>query len=206
MESQRLRLEHTICPGVDGLFLKPQNEGKKLVIESLRVPILSSITGVMNSAKSKADCASGNLTKWPLEYRYFVCVVRASSTVYRPPMATATRPVDAVNESIYRFTLDDPLRPYNEIGYGYVEFINRKNIVSSAGRKCPDAEGAPIIITGLDDSGWKITVELYGLYPIIPGESVRNASGSGSSKDHQEKSVLVSINIKFCIKSMSYHM
>lgn len=206
MESQRLRLEHTLCPGFDRLFLKAQDEGKKLVIESLRVPILSAVTGVMNLTKSKANCVSGNLTKWPLEYRYFVCVVRASSTVHRPPIVTATRPVDAVNESIYRFTLDDPPRPYNELGYGYVEFINRKNTLSSAGRKCPDAEGAPIIITGLDDSDWKITVELYGLYPIVTKESGRSVSSSGSSKEHNEKSVLVSINIQFCVKSMSYHL
>lgn len=196
LEAQRLRLERTLFPGdVPGqVHMKVFGEGKRLVIESLRVPLLSTIISTNNLPKNKA-VDYGNLTKWPQEYRYFVCVIRATATAYRPPMTTATRPVDSINESIYRFTLDNYSRPYNELGYGFVEFINRRSIISSAGRKCPDSEGVPIIIHGLDNTGWKITVELYGLYPTTHGEPGRIGNSSGSSKDHHEKSVLVSIYI-----------
>ncbi|VVC41109.1 PH domain-like [Cinara cedri] len=179
LEVQRLRYEHHLSPtGIAGGFrFRPPGNGKRLVIDSLRIPLLTAVRNC--STKNKSDPKT--LTKWPQEIRYFVCVVRATATVYRPPITTATRPLDAIKESIYRFTVGNRI-PYNELGYGYVEFIIKPN--SSSGRRYPDAEGAPIIIDGLDNSGWKITVELYGLYPTASNVS------SGNDKEHHEKSVL----------------
>lgn len=210
LEAQRLRVEQTLLP--DGIFgkrdrqLKTVGTGKTLVIESLRVPILSSVIN-SGSNKNKYSAIEGieNQTRWPGGYRYFVCVVRAAATAHRPPLTVATRPADALEEAVRRFSIDAHCSD-KEINYGYVEFITKKYMKSTGTKKCtlPSAsEGAPIMITGLNEDGWKVTIELYGLSPTATGE-LENQSTS-SSKDHHDshenKSVLVSFQYLYFSKS-----
>lgn len=146
-----------------------------------------------------------HLTRWPGGYRYFVCAIRAVATGHRPPVTSATRPVDAIEESVLRFSTGGNLvtnRGNGGIDLGYIEFITKKQIkISAVGRKCPmptEAEGAPIMIHGLDDEGWKITIELYGLSPTAATGEHDHHSGSNNSKEHDGheniKSVLVSLS------------
>lgn len=209
-EAQRLRVERTLLPGraTNGKFnhLKISGEGKTLVIESLRVPILSALISVgSNKTKYTSNEGTENLTRWPGGYRYFVCVVRAAATAHRPPMTAATRPADSVEESMSRFSLDSVHHGDDGIGYGYVEFITKKQVKNSSSRKCPmptESEGAPIMIKGLDDGGWKITVELYGLSPTSTGEHDHHINNC-NSKEHDgpenNKSVLVSVYYTFLV-------
>lgn len=202
-EAQRLRVEHTLLPGgITGRRFNPLNvgsKGKTLVIESLRVPILSALIsgGSNNKTKYTPNEGTENLTRWPGGYRYFVCAVRAAATTHRPPMTAATRPADSVEESMSRFALDSARRGDDGIGYGYVEFITKKQLKSSSSRKCPmptESEGAPIMIKGLDDGGWKITVELYGLSPSATGEYDHHINSNNKEHDkHENRSVLVSV-------------
>lgn len=202
-EAQRLRVERTLLPGgimgERSTYLNANGDGKTLVIQSLRVPILSSLNNGGNHNKIKHNSGEGleNLTRWPGGYRYFVCAIRAVATVHRPPVTAASRPADAVEESVLRFSNDaSTCRNTDEINYGYVEFITKKRVKTSGSRKCPgptEAEGAPIMIHGLDDRGWKITVELYGVSPTGAGE---NDNGSNNVKEHdvhENRSVLVSL-------------
>lgn len=206
LEAQRLRVEGTLLP--DGVLGKRDRhpktvgEGKTLVIESLRVPILSSVISSSNN-KNKFSAIEGmeNQTRWPGGYRYFVCVVRAVATAHRPPMTVATRPADALEESVRRFSIDVHCND-NGINYGYVEFITKKHVKNLGSKKCalPSAsEGAPIMINGLNEEGWKVTIELYGLSPTATGDLENQNSHSG--KDHYDthgnKSVLVSIQYKY---------
>lgn len=178
--------------------LKISGDGKKLIFESIRVPLLSSVISGGNKNKYNANEGIENLTRWPGGYRYFVCAIRAEATVRRPPVTLATRPADVVEESLLRFSGATPVyQSENELSYGYVEFITKKPAKSSGGRKCLmpiEAEGGPIIINGLDDGGWKITVELYGLSSTATGELEHHG---GTCKEHDSpekiKSVLVSV-------------
>lgn len=165
------------------------------------MPILSAVFNGGNNIKSKHNTNNEgmeNLTRWPGGYRYFVCAIRAVATAYRPPVTAATRPVDAVEETLLRFSLDNQYGN-DETGYGYVEFITKKQKKSSGSRKCPmpsESQGAPIMICGLDDGGWKITVELYGLPQVAIGEY--DHSNNGKEHDgHENRSVLVGINYIF---------
>jgi len=204
-EAHRLRVERTLLPGGIHKELMIHGNGKTLVIESLRVPILSAVV-------SRTNKGTENLTRWPGGYRYFVCAIRAMATGHRPPVTSATRPVDAVEESVIRFSADNPYayQSNNGIDFGYVEFITKKQIKFSGGRKCPmptEAEGAPIMVHGLDDEGWKITVELYGLSPTaVTGEHDLH-HGNINSKEHDGheniKSVLVSVK-RYYILLMLY--
>lgn len=201
-EAQRLRVERTLLPGgipdKSNRHLNIVGNGKTLVIESLRVPILSSVINSGNN-KSKYSAIEGmeNQTRWPGGYRYFVCAVRAAATLGRPPMTAATRPADALEESVRRFSVDTYCSD-DGISYGYVEFITKKQVKSSSTRKCvipSEAEGAPIMINGLDNNGWKVTVELYGLSPTATGDLEHHNSNSTNKEQdtHENKSVLVSI-------------
>lgn len=198
-EAQRLRVEHTLLP--DGVLgkknghLKVNGNGKTLVIESLRVPILSSSnTNSHNKTKYSAIEGMENQTRWPGGYRYFVCAVRAAATACRPPITAGTRPADALAESVRRFSVDTH---DDGISYGYVEFITKRQIKNSNSRKQgipSEAEGGPIMIHGLDDDGWKVTVELYGLSPTATGNLESHSGKDGKEHDtHENKSVLVSI-------------
>jgi len=200
LEAQRLRVERTLLP--DGVLgkrdrhPKPVGAGKTLVIESLRVPILSSVIS-SGSNKNKFSAIEGmeNQTRWPGGYRYFVCVVRAVATAHRAPMTIATRPADALEESVRRFSIDAHCND-NGINYGYVEFITKKHVKNSGTKKCalPSAsEGAPIMINGLNEDGWKVTIELYGLSPTATGDLENQNSGKDHHDTHENKSVLVSI-------------
>ncbi|KAF0761423.1 Uncharacterized protein FWK35_00023440, partial [Aphis craccivora] len=201
-EAQRLRVERTLLPGgimgERSTYLNAHGDGKTLVIHSLRVPILSSLNGGGNHNKIKHNSGEGleNLTRWPGGYRYFVCAIRAVATVHRPPVTAASRPADAVEESVLRFSNDATIcRNTDESNYGYVEFITKKRVKNSGGRKCPaptESEGAPIMIHGLDDRGWKITVELYGISPTGTGEYDHHNSGHNVKEHdgHENKSVL----------------
>lgn len=200
-EAQRLRVEQTLLPSNNGgkqfKHLKVCGEGKTLVIDSLRVPILSAVFsgGNNNKAKHNTNEEIENLTRWPGGYRYFVCAIRAVATAYRSPVTAATRPVDAIEESLLRFSVDNR-HGNDETGYGYVEFITKKQVKSSGGRKCPvpsESQGAPIMINGLDDGGWKITVELYGL-PQVAGEYDHQINNGKEHDGHENRSVLVSID------------
>lgn len=189
-EAQRLRVECTLLPGERSK--KIYGNGRTLVIESLRVPILSPM---VNGGNKGTD----NLTRWSGGYRYFVCAIRAAATSYRPPVTSATRPVDAVEESVLRFSVDSTTVCDDASSSGYIEFITKKQIKSSGSRKCPmptEAEGAPIMIHNLDGR-WKITIELYGISPTtVTGEHESHYS-SGNNKEHDSheniKSVLVSV-------------
>uniref|UniRef100_A0A2H8TRJ4 Actin-binding protein anillin n=1 Tax=Melanaphis sacchari TaxID=742174 RepID=A0A2H8TRJ4_9HEMI len=200
-EAQRLRVERTLLPGgimgERSTYLSARGNGKTLVIQSLRVPILSSLNSGGNHNKMKHNSGEGleNLTRWPGGYRYFVCAIRAVATVHRPPVTAASRPADAVEESVLRFSNDAAIcRNIDEINYGYVEFITKKRVKNSGSRKCPaptESEGAPILIHGLDDRGWKITVELYGISPTSSGEHDHHNGGNVKEHDgHENKSVL----------------
>lgn len=189
-EAQRLRVERKLLPGQK--YTKIHGNGKTLVIESLRVPILSAMVSGGNKGME-------NLTRWSGGYRYFVCAIRAAATAHRPPMTSATRPVDAVEESVLRFSVDTASALHGDDGssFGYVEFITKKQIKNSSGRKCPmptEAEGAPIMIHNLDDGGWKITIELYGLSPTaVTGEHEHNSNSKERDSHENIKSVLVSV-------------
>jgi len=194
-EAQRLRVERTLLPGGTDRHLKIQGNGRTLVIESLRVPILSAVATSNNKVTE-------NLTRWPGGYRYFVCAIRAAATGHRPPVTSATRPVDAIEESLLRFSGGSSVARCDNDGveFGYVEFITKTQIKLYAGRKWPvptEAEGAPIMINGLDDEGWIITIELYGLSPTAATGEPDHHNGSNNSKEHDGheniKSVLVSI-------------
>lgn len=202
-EAQRLRVECTLLPSNNGgkkiRHLKVCGLGKTLVIDSLRVPILSSvfISGNNNKTKHSSNEELENLTRWPGGYRYFVCAIRAVATVHRPPVTAATRPADAVEESLLRFSVDNH-HNNDETGYGYVEFITKKQVKSSVSRKCAmpsESQGAPIMIHGLDDGGWKITVELYGLPQVATGEyDYKKSNGKEYDSHDNSRSVLVSVN------------
>lgn len=201
-EAQRLRVERTLLPGgimgERSTYLNTHGDGKTLVIQSLRVPILSSLNSGGNHNKIKHNSGEGleNLTRWPGGYRYFVCAIRAVATVHRPPVTAASRPADAVEESVLRFSNDAATcQNKDEINYGYVEFITKKRVKNSGSRKCAgptEAEGAPIMIHGLDDRGWKITVELYGVSPTGIGENdLHNGGNNVKEHDtHENRSVL----------------
>ncbi|XP_008180199.1 uncharacterized protein LOC100572761 isoform X2 [Acyrthosiphon pisum] len=201
-EAQRLRVERTLLPGgimgERSTYLNSNGDGKTLVIQSLRVPILSSVNSGGNHNKIKHNSSEGleNLTRWPGGYRYFVCAIRAVATVHRPPVTAASRPADAVEESVLRFSNDGTTcRNKDEINYGYVEFITKKRVKNSGSRKCAgptESEGAPIMIHGLDDRGWKITVELYGVSPTGTGENDHHNGGNNVKKHnvHENRSVL----------------
>ncbi|VVC38365.1 Hypothetical protein CINCED_3A023108 [Cinara cedri] len=92
-------------------------------------------------------------------------------------MMKATPYVDAMKESLYRSSLNNHC-PYNELGYGYVDFIRKPS--SRFGYKSPNAKSTTILIDGLDDGDWRITVELYGLC----------STGSGNNKKCHETSKL----------------
>ncbi|XP_026821529.1 uncharacterized protein LOC113559940 [Rhopalosiphum maidis] len=199
-EAQRLRVERTLLPGgIMGdrsTYLNAHGDGKTLVIQSLRVPILSSLNSGGNHNKLKHNSGEGleNLTRWPGGYRYFVCAIRAVATVHRPPVTAASRPADAVEESVLRFSNDASIcRNNDEINYGYVEFITKKRVKNSGSRKAPtESEGAPIMIHGLDDRGWKITVELYGVSPTGAGDHDHHSGGNNVKEHdgHENRSVL----------------
>lgn len=183
--------------------LKNNGEGKTLVIESLCVPILSAmVSGGNNIKATNSNHYEGieNLTRWSGAYRYFVCVFRAASTIHRSSITLATRPVDAVEESIKRFSFNAGHRVDEGVGYGYVEFITQKYLKVSGSRKCfKSSEGAPIMIQSLDDGEWKITVELYGLSSLNTGNR-DHSNNSSNSKDHDghENSKSVLVSVLFC--------
>ncbi|KAL4126833.1 hypothetical protein QTP88_011041 [Uroleucon formosanum] len=189
-EIRRLRNECTFLP-VENMWkrftdLTAHGDGKTLVIQSLRVPILSYLNRGRKHKKMKYNSSNGfeNLTRWPSEYRYFVCAIRAGATIYRPPLVVASRPVDVVEESALRFSNDiTTCRNKEEKKYGYVEFITKKREMNSGSGMCAgptESDGAPIMIHGLDDKGWKITVDLYGISPTGAKEYVH---GNGSVLD-----------------------
>lgn len=200
-EAQRLRVERTLLPGgilgEKSKHLNPHGAGKTLVIQSLRVPILSSLNSGGNQNKMKHSSEGiETLTRWPSGYRYFVCAIRAVATVHRPPLTAASRPADALEESVLRFGNHITDCSSNEINYGYVEFITKKRVKNPVGRKCPapkESEGSPIMIPGLDDSGWKITVELYGVSPTVENDHHNGGNNVKEHDGHEHRSVLVSI-------------
>lgn len=185
-EAQRLHVERTLVPGSIGKKnirnLKNRGDGKTLVIESLRVPILMALNSGGNYKNKKINTNERieNMTRWSGGYRYFVCAIRAAATVQRPTMTAVTQPVDVIEESVRRFSADIiSRRGDDEIGYGYVDFITNK----------------PIMVHGLDEEGWKITIELYGLSSTETG-GLNHHSGSRNIKENDchenSKSVLVS--------------
>lgn len=185
-EAQRLHVERTLLPGSIGKKsvrnLKNPVEGKTLVIESLRVPILMALTsgGNYKNKKYNTNEKIENMTRWAGGYRYFVCAIRAAATVQRPTTTAVTQPVDVIEESVRRFSADViTRRGDDEIGYGYVDFITNK----------------PVMIHGLDGDEWKITIELYGLSSTDTG-GLKHHSGSRNIKENDcqenSKSVLVS--------------
>jgi hypothetical protein len=184
-EAQRLHVERTLVPGSIGRKnvknLENRGDGKTLVIESLRVPILMALTSGGNYKNKKCNTNERieNMTRWSGGYRYFVCAIRAAATVQRPTMTAVTQPVDVVEESVRRFSADIITRHGDdEIGHGYVDFITNK----------------PVMVHGLDEEGWKITIELYGLSSTETGGLNYHNGRNIKENDYQEnsKSVLVS--------------
>lgn len=185
-EAQRLHVERTLLPGSIGKTsirnLKNRGDGKTLVIESLRVPILKALTSCGNYKNKKYNTNERieNMSRWSGGYRYFVCAIRAAATVLRPTATAVTQPVDVVEESVRRFSADIlTRRGDDEMSYGYVDFITNK----------------PIMIHGLDGDEWKVTIELYGLSSTESG-GLNHHSGARNIKENDcqenSKSVLVS--------------
>lgn len=126
--------------------------GKKLIIDSLCVPLLSLPSTYQKNEMSKKI---NNFTV--REFRHYVCVVRTETMIRKPRLIVATGIVDAVIERIKWSSSNKSTDPR------YVEFIKYPNdYKNNDGRFI----GGPLKIDPFDDNEtptWKCVLELYGM-------------------------------------------